>query len=455
VRGTTRHLCRDQHNRLLSGSREGPPRGHIAGCRGGVWSYAVRVPTKQDPHGYLRRSGFPSKNAAAAELNRIISLMDLAGTSEPRRQQIGSAIWKATARGRPLDEDRIRREVGADRDPSLPVPTVGQWAEDWLLTRRLRPGTRAAHRRRITNYLVPWLGDIPLDALRNVHVQGMMDGIRRRSEGEPLDDDPVDERKRQSAAGAAMRRKLLDLLRTVVKAAADENIITRNPIATYKPDEEYRPEERQVWSVDQVRDFLQAAEGDRLAVLFRVAILHGLRRGELLGLRWEDLDLDAGTLFVRQQIGWAGSAPTIGDPKTKRSRRKLQLDAGTVAALRRHRHEQRQEQLRAGAAWQGRTWSLVFCREDGTPLRPYDPLFALKRLARKAGVPVLTLHELRHTAATIALSEGVPPKVVSERMGHATVAMTLDLYGHVLTHDNQAAADVVGRAVGRLGAVAD
>src|SRR5215218_3836237 len=115
MRGTTRHICRDQHDQLIRGERKGGVRkGHYDGCHHGAWGYAVRVPTKRDPYGYLRRSGFASKSAADAELNRVISLLDLAGDSEQRRQQIGSAIWKATARGRPLDEDRIRREVGAD-----------------------------------------------------------------------------------------------------------------------------------------------------------------------------------------------------------------------------------------------------------------------------------------------------------------------------------------------------
>jgi integrase len=435
-------------NRLLRGDRAGPPAGHVAGCRRGVWTYAVRVPTTEDEYRYLRRSGFASKSDAAVELNRVVALLALAPKGSARQRQIGQAIWDSTSRGRPLDEERIRHRVGADRDPSLPTPTVGEWAQDWLLTRRLRPGTRAGHQRRITNYLVPWLGDIPLDALRNVHVQQMMDGIRRRSEGEPLAGDPPDERLRQSDAGPAMRRKLLDLLRTIVKAAVDENIITRNPIATYRPNEEYSPPERQVWPADQVRAFLRAAEGDRLAVLFRVAVLHGLRRGELLGLRWEDVDLERGTLAVRKQIGWSGGEATFADPKTKKSRRTLRLDAGTVQALRRHRREQREEQIRAGAAWEGTAWGLVFAEEDGTPLRPYTPLFALKRLARKARVPELTLHELRHTAATLILSEGVPPKVASVRLGHATVALTLDLYGHVLPKDDQDAADAVGNILG-------
>jgi integrase len=448
VRGTTRHICRDQDGQLIRGKRNGPPKGHIAGCRQGVWTYAVRVPTKDDPFGYLRRSGFPTKAAADAELNRVIGLLDLAGDNPSRRQQIGSAIWKATAHGRRLDEERIRREVGADRDPSLPVPTVGEWAEDWLAGNgNLRPSTRAAHRQRIANYIIPWLGAIPLDALRNVHVEEMMAGIRRRSEGEPLDHDPADERARQSDAGPAMRRKLLDLLRTIVKAAVDDNVITRNPIATYRSQERYRPDDRRAWSPEQVQAFLRAAEGDRLAVLFRVAALHGLRRGELIGLRWNDIDLEAGTLRVRQQLSWYGGEPNFTDPKTEKSRRTLRLDAGTVAAIRQHRRAQREEQLRAGPAWQGERWGLVFANEDGTPLRPYAPLFTLKRVAKETGVPELTLHELRHTAATLMLSSGVSPKVASVRLGHSTVALTLDLYGHVLPQDDQAAADAVGNIV--------
>ena len=166
----------------------------------------------------------------------------------------------------------------------------------------------------------------------------------------------------------------------------------------------------------------------------------------MLGLRWEDLDLDASTLAVRQQLSWSGGKPEFSPPKTKKSRRTFRIDADAVAALRRHRHEQRQEQLRAGAAWKGKEWGLVFAEEDGTPLRPYTPLFTLKRLAAEAEVPELTLHELRHTAATIMLL-GVPPKVVSVRLGHATVAMTLDLYGHVLPEQDQAAADAFGRAI--------
>jgi hypothetical protein len=147
------------------------------------------------------------------------------------------------------------------------------------------------------------------------------------------------------------------------------------------------------------------------------------------------------------------SAPrwSIGPPKTSDSLRSFSLDTGTVAVLKQHRRAQREEQLRAGPAWEGQEWGLAFCNEDGTPLRPYTPLFELKRLARAAGVPVLVLHELRHTAATVMLAKGISPKVVSERMGHATVGITLDLYGHGLLEQDQDAAERIGSILGTLG----
>jgi integrase len=449
MKGTTRHICRDQDDQLLRGDRKGPPKGHIAGCRGGVWTYAVRCPTKQDPYAYLRRARFTSKSAADAELNRVISLLSLAPRGSARWQEIGQAIWDGTTHGRPLDEDRIRHKVGADRDPSLPTPTLGQWAEDWIAANgALRSGTRAVYVRWVTHYIGPWLGTIPLDALRPVHVTEMLDGIARRSAGEPLDDDPPDQRQRRSLAGPAVRSKVLDFLRTLMKAAVDENVITRNPIARYRPKEEYHPRERGAWSSAQVEVFLQHAQDDRLHALFRVALLYGLRRGELLGLRWEDVDLDAGILHVRQQVGWIGSRPTVSPPKTRKSRRSFSIGKNTVAALRRHRREQMEEQLRAGSAWQGTGWGLVFCREDGSPLRPYDPLFALQRLTAEVGLPQLNLHEMRHTAVTNALAAGVSPKIVSERAGHATVNMTFNVYGHVLLEHDREAADTIEGTVG-------
>jgi integrase len=400
----------------------------------------VRLPTKEDPHYYLRRSKFTLKSDADAELSKVISLVAQGGNSEQRRRQIGSAIRDTTARGRPLDEKRIRHQVGEDRDPSLPVPTVGEWARDYVAQRgQLRPGTRAVYARYTTHYLIPWLGDTTLDVLRPVHVKKMLDGIRRRTESVPNDGDPPDLRGRRSKAGPALRSKVLDFLRVLMKAAVDENVISRNPIARFEPEERYDPPERGAWSPAQVDIFLRHAEGHRLYALFRVALLYGLRRGELLGLRWSDLDLDGGTLAVRQQLGWWGGEPRVNEPKTRKSQRSFSIGEETVAALRRHRQAQVVRDLR---------WDLVFCREDGSPLRHYEPLFELKRLADEVGLRRLNLHELRHTAITNMLMAGINPKIVSERAGHATVNITLDTYGHVLHEHDQAAAATIEGTIG-------
>jgi integrase len=448
MRGTTRHICRDDKGKHLQGDRNGPPKGHIAGCRQGVWTYAVRVPTLEDPYHYLRRGGFETRSAADAALRKVQELLDLVPAVErQRRAQIGSAIAASTAYGRPLDEAAIRRKVGADRDPTQPTPTVGEWAADWLAARGdVRRGTWLGWRQRIDNYIVPHLGSIPLDALRPVHLRAMFDAMDRRAQDASLADDPPDERRRKSKAGKPMQHQVLALLRTLVKNAVNTRVIDFNPIAGFKLPT-YDAPERNVWSADQIRTFLGRAQDDRLHALFRVALLYGLRRGELLGLRWEDVDLDRGTLAVRQQLGWFGSTPEVGPPKTRRSRRSFRIDDGTVSALRRHRREQREEQLRAGGAWQGTAWGLVFANEDGSPLRPYAPLFALHHLAEEVDLPRLTLHELRHTAITNMLASGINPKVASERAGHATVAMTLDLYGHVLAEQDEAAADAIGMSI--------
>jgi integrase len=378
----------------------------------------------------------------------VLELLDLVpATEKQRRRQIGQAICDSTAYGRPLDEAAIRRKVGAERDPTQPTPTVGQWAADWLATRGdVRRGTWLGWQRRIENHIAPHLGSLPLDALRPVHLREMFDAMDRQTQGAPLDDDPPDERRRKSRLGKPVQHQVLNLLRTLVKNAVNARVLDYNPIADFKLSP-YDTPERNVWSAEQIRTFLRHAEDDRLHALFRVALLYGLRRGELLGLRWEDTDLDRGTLAVRQQIGWYGSRPEVGPPKTRRSRRSFRIDDGTVAALRRHRRDQVAEQLRAGeGVWQGDTWGLVFANEDGSPLRPYAPRDALDRLT-EVGLPRLTLHEMRHTAITNMLASGINPKVASERAGHATVAMTLDLYGHVLAEQDEAAADAIGASI--------
>jgi integrase len=179
---------------------------------------------------------------------------------------------------------------------------------------------------------------------------------------------------------------------------------------------------------------------DRLFALYRLALATGMRRGEIVGLRWQDVDLDAARLAVVQQLvvvdGWRVE---VSEPKTARGRRVLDLDPATVQALRAHRDVQIAERAFMGPDYEDN--DLVFCREDGRALHPDKVSQAFTRLARAAGLPPIRFHDLRHTYATLALAAGEYPKVLSERLGHASAAFTLDTYAHVIPSMQQAAAE--------------
>jgi integrase len=200
-----------------------------------------------------------------------------------------------------------------------------------------------------------------------------------------------------------------------------------------------------VWTHEQLRAFLAHVAGDRFNALWRLAATTGMRRGELLGPRWTDLDLDAGVLNVAQTRVKGGGTVGYGRPKTAKGRRAIALDEATVAMLKAHRKTQARERLAWGPGY--RDEGLIFCREDGSPIDPDVLSQRFDRLVRDAGLPRIRLHDLRHTYATAALRAGVPIKVVSERLGHATPAITLAVYAHVLPGMDPEAAEQVAALV--------
>src|SRR5262249_36391506 len=180
------------------------------------------------------------------------------------------------------------------------------------------------------------------------------------------------------------------------------------------------------WSREELRRFLTAVADEPEYPLWRLAAQTGMRRGELLGLRWRDVDLDRARLCVRQQLVRAGAQVAVGPPKTSAGRRSIALDLGTVAALRAHKASQREGRLRWGPAYQDQ--DLVFSRADG---HQHDPDVVSQRFDSATGrarVPRIRLHDLRHTHATLLLQAGVPVKVVSERLGHSKTSITQDVY---------------------------
>ena len=207
-----------------------------------------------------------------------------------------------------------------------------------------------------------------------------------------------------------------------------------------------------VWTPQQAGAFLDAAVRHRLYPLFHLVAYRGLRRGEAVGLRWQDTDLEAGLLRITQQVVQLGWATEVGAPKTHSGARSVSLDARTVAVLRTWRSAQLGERQACGVAWQDT--GLVFTREDGSQLHPDTVTTVFEQLHRAAGLPPIRLHDLRHTAASLALAAGVPLKVVSEQLGHSSLAITADTYTSVLPAVAQAAAEAVADVIPRASAAA-
>jgi integrase len=202
-----------------------------------------------------------------------------------------------------------------------------------------------------------------------------------------------------------------------------------------------RSREMSTWTAAQLQRFLTSLTGDPFrAPLFLLATT-GMRRGEALGLRWTDLRLDDGQLDIRRSLGTVANELVVGEPKTDKGRRTVSLDPPTVQVLREHRAEQLRQRLLLGPAFVDEGW--VFCQPDGKPLHPTRFQRVFHRRTAAAGVPRIRLHDLRHTWATLALQAGVNPKIVQERIGHASVAITLDLYTHVDRAQHDAAARAV------------
>jgi integrase len=199
-------------------------------------------------------------------------------------------------------------------------------------------------------------------------------------------------------------------------------------------------------SAEQARTVLAAAKGDRHEALYVLALSTGMRLGELLGLRWQDVDIEGGMLQVRQALTRTKARLQLGEPKSARSRRRIALTPRTVEALRQHRSRQAVERLRLGPTWQD--IGLVFPSEVGTPMDAGNMLRqSFHPLLDKAGLPRIRFHDLRHTAATLLLQQGVHAKIVSEMLGHSSIGLTLDTYSHVLPDMQQQAVQAMERVL--------
>ncbi len=357
-----------------------------------------------------------------------------------RRQKWHSGFVTKREAERKLSDLLTRLDRGEYVEPSK--LTVSEYlTERWLpaIRRRVRPSTFGSYERNVRGHIVRHVGHLPLQQLTGDALSAMYGALldHGRRDGKGLSPRSV------RYLHAIIRRALEDAVRwqLVPRNVADRadpprQTINREPLRT--------------WTAEQLRAFLEHVREDRLYALWAALSSTGMRRGEALGLGWDHADLDAARLAVRRNlvaVRGRGSEREAAwsEPKTAKSRRSVALDPGTVEALRVHRMRQVEERMAWGPAWKDH--GLVFSREDGSPLDPDWVSKRFERLVAVTGLPALRLHDLRHTHATLALQAGIHPKVVSERLGHSTIAITLDTYSHAIPAMQESAAERVARLV--------
>jgi integrase len=368
------------------------------------------------------------------------------GTVYPRKNKQGKV---SGYRGSYFDPEGIRRYVSAktkteaekalrqamaDADRGLIFEaeslTVSEYFDRWLIDSvrdTVRSTTFERYEQNSRLHIKPALGRLKLRKLTSAHVRGLY--------REKLD------------AGLSPRsvQYIHVTLHKALKQAEADGLLRRNIAGTVKPPQ-VKKEEIRPLDARQVKDLFEAAKGDRLEALYVLAVATGLRQGELLGLKWDDVDLDAGTLQVRRTLTTAKGGPMLCPPKTKGSSRSVKLPPTASEALRTHLERQLGEIDRAGSLW--RENGLIFASEVGEPLdRRYITSHRFKPLLKRAGLQCFRFHDLRHTCATLLLSKNVNPKIVSEMLGHATIAITLDTYSHVLPNMQDSAAEAIEEAL--------
>ncbi|HEY4189340.1 MAG TPA: tyrosine-type recombinase/integrase [Candidatus Limnocylindrales bacterium] len=359
--------------------------------------------------------------------------------SQQRRYVRGRT--SAEARDR-LDELRNRLKVGTLAPTS--TGTLGEYLAGWIERHRdqVRPSTWRTAELYVRVYLTPALGRIPLGRLTAADVERALASFVRS--GRPIAaGDPRPPRPVSPVTAGHVRA----ILRAALGDAARAGLVGRNVAADAKPPHvPHRP--IAYLSSEEVGRLLDVTADDPLGPLYAIAASTGLRRGELVALRWTDVDLAAGTLTVSRSIarndagGWSAA-----ETKSARSRRTLPLGSMTRHAFERQRRRQAAAKLAAGSTWQDRA-GLVFTDAVGRPVLPEHVSHAFDGARTRAGLPTATLHQLRHTAATMLLAEGIPLAVISEWLGHSGIGVTIAHYAAVVPALHRQAADALDRALG-------
>jgi integrase len=323
----------------------------------------------------------------------------------------------STFLGTAQDAEKILTRLLADADAGrLRTPsraTLAEFLADWLPTveSTLKPSSFAQYSRVVRLELSPRLGALPLGRLSALDIQRYLAT-----------------RAREGNLGPSALRVQFAVLRRALNQAVEWDLIEANPCARVKPPTVPQSEAGQAVDAETAAQILEAAEGTALHLPLLLLLTLGIRRGELLALRWSDWQERRGLLTVARTLYKAGRVPEFGTPKSGKARI-LVLTGELGTALAAHREAQERVRLKARDRWQ--EYGLILTRADGRPLAPSTFHERFGRFLHEAGLPRLRVHDTRHASASILLAEGVPLKVVSERLGHHNTAVTLETYGHV------------------------
>jgi integrase len=347
-------------------------------------------------------------------------------------------VYTAKGRKRKTLYGRTRAEVAAklakalsDREGGITFDAgnlrLGDYLQRWLEDSKkgsVKRVTYEGYARQVRNHLVPTLGRIKLKALTPAHLRGL---YREKTE---------------TGLSARTVGYIHATIHNALKQAVEDGLVPRNVADAVKPPQLCK-EEIQPLTPEQAKMLLEAVGGDGLEALYVLAVTAGLRQGELLGLKWEDIALDRGLLQVRRTLsGTNGGEPVFSDPKTAKGRRSVKLTARAVEALKRHRERQLEECEEVAGLWQNH--GLVFPTQVGTPMSRHNLVArSFKPLLKRARLPEIRFHDLRHTCATLMLAVGANPKVAQETLGHANVTITLDTYSHLLPNMQDEVAEKV------------
>lgn len=335
-----------------------------------------------------------------------------------------------TVKGTKKDAQKKLNEMLRDADLGLlgdaRKQTLNEYLDTWLETiakPRLQYRTFQDYGDLMRRYVREPLGNIKLADFKSLHIQKLYGQMQKKG------------------LSARIVRYTHAVLRSALQHAVKVNMLPRNEAQLVQLPKQ-TSKEMDVLNQDEVVAFLDALQGNRFATMFSFALATGCRPEEFYALQWKDIDFEKGTAIIRRALithrkggGWHFS-----EPKTKQSRRTIPLPVSTIKELRNHRRRQLEAKLKLGTAWNN--FDLVFASEIGTPLNPPNVTRAFKKALQKADIRTsIRLYDLRHTTATLLLQAGVNPKVVSERLGHSTIVLTLDVYSHVLPGMQEAATE--------------